>query len=100
MSVPSHHVASPFPEEPYSFSTLWAMYVSGDTQKLQVSTLSSQLCGQCPTCYSKPICPSSQMQLRDYPQPLLAMTEVTISGRILFAEQEAQERGTCSVASK
>jgi len=34
------------------------------------------------------------MQLRDYPQPLLAMTEVTISGRMLFAEQEAQERGS------
>jgi len=32
------------------------------------------------------------MQLRDYPQPLLAMTEVTISGMMLFAEQEAQER--------
>lgn len=37
---------------------------------------------------------SFQMQLRDYPQPLLAMTEVTISGRMLFAEQEAQERGS------
>ena len=49
--------------------------------------------------YSKPICPSSQMQLRDYPEPLLAMTEVTISGRILFAEQEAQERGSYNVAS-
>ena len=34
------------------------------------------------------------MQLRDYPEPLLTMTEVTISGRILFAEQEAQERGS------
>lgn len=37
---------------------------------------------------------SFQMQLRDYPQPLLAMTEVTISGKMLFAEQEAQERGS------
>lgn len=41
---------------------------------------------------------SFQMQLRDYPQPLLAMTEVTISGRMLFAEQEAQERGSCDLA--
>jgi len=29
--------SSPFPEGKYSFSTLWGMYVSGDTQRLQVS---------------------------------------------------------------
>ena len=34
-----------------------------------------------------------QMQLRDYPHPLLDITEITIHGRMMFAEQEAQERG-------
>lgn len=33
------------------------------------------------------------MQVRDYPYPLINISEVTISGRIVFAEQEAQERG-------
>jgi hypothetical protein len=33
------------------------------------------------------------MQLRDYPHPLLDITEITITGRMMFAEQEAQERG-------
>ena len=27
---------SPFPEGRYDFSTLWGVYVSGDTEKLQV----------------------------------------------------------------
>ena len=35
------------------------------------------------------------MQLRDYPHPLLDITEITITGRMMFAEQEAQQRGTC-----
>ena len=34
-----------------------------------------------------------QIRLRDYPQPLLAITNVTIAGRMMLAEQEAQERG-------
>ena len=33
------------------------------------------------------------MQLRDYPHPLLDITGITITGRIMFAEQEVQERG-------
>ena len=33
------------------------------------------------------------MQLRDYPHPLLDITEITVSGRMMFAEQEARERG-------
>lgn len=33
------------------------------------------------------------MQLRDYPHPLLDITGITITGRMMFAEQEAQERG-------
>ena len=30
--------------------------------------------------------------MRDYPHPLINISEVTISGRIILAEQEAQER--------
>ena len=37
------------------------------------------------------------MQLRDYPHPLLDITETTITGRMMFAEQEAQERGRNAV---
>lgn len=33
------------------------------------------------------------MQVRDYPYPVIGIEEVTISGRIVFAEQEAEERG-------
>lgn len=36
------------------------------------------------------------MQVRDYPWPLIDITGVTISGRMIFAEQEAQERGISS----
>ena len=35
------------------------------------------------------------MLLRDYPQPLFDITKITIAGRMMFAEQEAQERGVC-----
>ena len=33
--------------------------------------------------------------MRDYPHPMVAVEDSTISGQIVFAEQEAQERGTC-----
>ena len=36
-----------------------------------------------------------QLQLRDYPLPLILGAEVTAVGRMMFAEQEAEERGTC-----
>ena len=40
------------------------------------------------------------MAVRDYPHPLVDILEVTISGRIIFAEQEAQERGNYSFSLK
>ena len=30
------HTHSPFPEGKYDFSTLWGIYVSGDTEKIRV----------------------------------------------------------------
>ena len=35
----------------------------------------------------------SQMQLRDYPRPLIAITEATANGKMILAEQEARDRG-------
>ena len=34
-----------------------------------------------------------QMQVRDYPAPLIAITEITTTGRMVLAEQEARDRG-------
>ena len=38
-----------------------------------------------------------QMQLRDYPHPLMQGTNWKASGRVVFAEQEAEDRGTVRV---
>lgn len=35
-----------------------------------------------------------QMQTRDYPMPYMLGVNVSAEGRLLFAEQEAQDRGT------
>ena len=37
--------------------------------------------------------PAPQMQVRDYPAPLIAITEITTTGRMVLAEQEARDRG-------
>ena len=60
---------SPLPSSSYQFSTLWGVYLSGGTEHLEV-------------------------QLRDYPWKLLEGESIGVSGRLLFAEQEAQQRGT------
>ena len=81
-----HH--SPFPEGKCEFSTLWGMYVSGDTEQLQVKNIGSNHTED--RSISMLI---MQLQLRDYPHPLFQGTNWRASGRIVFAEQEAQERG-------
>ena len=39
-------------------------------------------------------CLIMQIQLRDYPSSLFGGCNVSVSGRLLVAEQEARERGT------
>lgn len=70
VSTTTPHVISPFPEEQYSFSTLWGMYVSGDTQKLQVNTVTHSSVANTPMCYSslcKPILPDATSRLSAAP---------------------------------
>ena len=41
--------------------------------------------------------PHLEVQLRDYPWKLLEGESIGVSGRLLFAEQEAQQRGTAGL---
>jgi hypothetical protein len=60
-----NHV-SPLPND-YSFSTLWGCYISLTSEHMEVT-------------------------IRDYPWKLLGGESMGVAGRLVFAEQEAQER--------
>lgn len=64
---------SPWPEEGLEFSTLWCRSVSAS-------------------------CKEWQFQLRDFPQPLLLIQELSIWGRLVGAEQVAPKRAKRGVS--
>ena len=79
-----------------AFSTLWGCYMTGEASQFQVGVAESE--GGALQIVTPRSSNLLQLLFRDYPQPLLSQSDVSMRGRSILAEEEAIKRATQNIA--
>ena len=78
-----------------AFSTLWGCYMMGEASQFQVGVAESE--GGALQIVTPRSSNLLQLLFRDYPQPLLSQSDVSMRGRSILAEEEAIKRATQNI---